>query len=157
MPSAWSFAARVEAPPDDVYAWMSDFREDDHARPAFKRGAGMRPGDKRESRRAVVSREGNVVVVEDSWGRERYRLTVTLDPAAREVRLAGMYGYAGVWRAAPAGTGTRVESEGRIAPTGLARLFAPLFARTFMKQMEADFRGHVADLAEELKTTARVE
>lgn len=77
-------------------------------------------------------------------------MTATLDPARREVRLDGQYGYHGTWRAEPEGGGTRLVSEGRLAPTGVMRLLAPLFARAFMKQMQADFNGHVADATESL-------
>lgn len=150
MPSRWSFEAVVAAPPDAVYAWMSDFTEDDHARPAFKRGAGVKPGDKRESRRHVVSRDGNRLRVEDSWGRERFGMDVELAPGAREVRLSGQYGYRGVWRALPHGGATRVVSEGSLEPTGFARFFAPLFAGMLMKQMRADFDGHIEDMRESL-------
>lgn len=150
MPTSWSFHAHVPAPPDAVYAWMSDFREDDHARPAFRRGAGVKDGDRRVSHRKILSREGNVVTVEDAWGRDRFTLKATLDPAAREVRLEGQYGYHGTWRAAPEGEGTRLTSEGRLEPRGVMRLLAPLFAKAFMRQMRADFEGHVADATETL-------
>lgn len=150
MPTSWSFQAHVPAPPDAVYAWMSDFREDDHARPAFRRGAGVKEGDRKVSHRKVLSREGNVVTLEDSWGRERFPMKARLDPARREVRLEGQYGYHGTWRAEPDGSGTRLVSEGRLEPKGVMRLLAPLFAKAFLKQMQADFNGHVEDAKEEL-------
>jgi hypothetical protein len=96
--------------------------------------------------RRVERRDARHLVVHDEWGREQFTMQVELAPEAREVRLSGQYGYRGAWRAEPDGAGTRVVSEGRLEPTGLARVFAPLFARMLMKQMKADFEGHVEDL-----------
>jgi Polyketide cyclase / dehydrase and lipid transport len=145
----WRHEARLAASPDAVYAWMSDFREDDHAREAFLRGAGQKPGGA-ASRRTVVSRDGNRVKLRDAWGRRTFEMDVELAPQAREVRLTGEYGYRATWRAEPDGAGTRVVSEGAFEPAGLMRLVAPLFARGFARQMEQDFRGHVEDLRSEL-------
>ena len=146
---SWRYEARIEAPPDAVYAWMSDFREDDHARPAFLEGSGAKP-DGRVSRREVLSRSGNRVELRDTWGKETFPMTVELVPEKRELRLTGQYGYRGAWRAEPDGAGTRVVSEGALEPSGVMRLFAPLFAGMMRKQMGADFRGHVADMRSEL-------
>lgn len=152
VPTSWSFEARVAAPPEAVYAWMSDYREDDHAREAFRRGAGVKPGDTRVSHRRIVSREGNRVVLEDSWGRQRFPMEVELRPSAHELHLTGQYGYRGTWSAKSDGAGGAiVRSEGRVEPTGIMKLFAPLFARAFMKQMKADFEGHVAEMREDLE------
>lgn len=149
MPSAWSFQAYVDARPEDVFAWLSDFTEDDHARPAFRRGAGVDPKDTRISKR-TVTRDGARLIVKDTWGRESFELVATLHPDAREVHLEGQYGYRGIWRAVPEGKGTRVESIGRLEPKGIMRILSPLFARAFMKQMQADFDGHVEDAREAL-------
>ena len=150
MPSSWSFEARVPAPPDAVYAWLSDYAEDDHANPRFRKGAGVKPDDRTHNRRTVERRDERHLVVHDEWGRQRFAMEVELAPEAREVRLRGQHGYRGAWRAEPDGAGTRVVCEGRLEPTGLARLFAPLFARMLMKQMKGDFEGHVEDLRQTL-------
>src|SRR5581483_8174623 len=128
----WRHEALVPASPDAVYAWMSDFREDDHAGEA--------------SHRTVVSREGNRVRLHDAWGRRSFDLDVELAPEAREVRLTGEYGYSATWRAEPAAGDTRVVVEGRLEPTGIMRLLAPLFSRGMAKQMQDDFNGHVEDM-----------
>lgn len=147
MSVSWSFSAHVPAPPDAVFAWVSDFREDDHARPAFLRGAGMKAP---AGRRRIVAREGNVVTLEDGMGRRAFRTRATVDAAAREVRVEGAHGYRATWRAAPEGDGTRLTCEGALAPDGLLRLFVPLFAKGMLRQVRADFDGHVADAVESL-------
>lgn len=150
MPPHWRFDAHVAASPDAAYAWMSDFTEDDHTRPAFLEGSGAKPDPKRTSHRHVVSRDGNRLRIEDSWGRDRFAVNVTLAPETREVHIEGQYGYRATWRAEPDGAGTRIVLEARLEPTGFARLFAPLLARMLMRQMRADFDGHVADMRSSL-------
>ena len=149
MSGRWSFSAPVDAPPDAVYAWLTDLREDDHARPAYLRGAGAEAGA-RPARREVVSREGDRLVVEDHWGSRAFRVDVTLDREAREVRLEGKHGYRCVWRVVPDAPRTRVECEGRLEPHGLTALLAPLFVPRLVRQIERDFHGHIEDLREAL-------
>jgi hypothetical protein len=146
MPRSWSFEATVDAPPDAVFAWMTDYREDDHANADFRRGAGVPADDRAHSHRVVERKDARHLVVRDEWGKERFELHVELAPEAREVRLAGAFGYRAVWRAEPLGAGTRVSVRGELAPTGVARLFAGLFASRMEKQMRDDFHGHLADL-----------
>lgn len=150
MAKQWRFEATVQASPLDVYGWMSDFAEDDHAREAFVRGTGAEADKYRGCLRRVVSREGDRLVVEDTMGRQSWRMDVELRPAQHEVHMAGMWGYRAVWRALPEAAGTRVVVEAGLEPKGFARLFAPLFAGMLMKQMRADFDGHVADMREAL-------
>lgn len=146
MPPRWSFEAHVRAEPDAVYAWLADLREDDHARPAYLRGAG-RADDAPASRRAILSREAGRMRVRDEWGRRSFETDVELHPEAREVRITGAYGYRGVWRARPHPEGgTRLTVEGEMAPEGFLRLVAPLMARMLRGEMRRDFEGHVADL-----------
>jgi polyketide cyclase/dehydrase/lipid transport protein len=142
----WDLDATVRAPPDVVYAWMTDFREDDHRSPAFRRGAKVRENDPRDAKRVVVARKGNEVTLEDTWGRQRFRTTATLDGAQRTITIRGEFGYQAVWRAAPVAGGTRISIEGRMAPGGVFGLLLPLFAKKMRQQTEDDFRGHVADL-----------
>ncbi|MHB8604313.1 MAG: SRPBCC family protein [Thermoplasmatota archaeon] len=150
MPVEWNYAAHVRAAPDAVFAWMTEFTEDDHTRPAFRRGAGMtRPVD-RGSTRKIVSSQGDVVRVEDPWGGRGMPMKVTIDRAARATHLEGQWGYRSTWRAVADGDGTRVEVEGELAPPGLMRLFSGLFAGKMKKDLEADFNGHIADLRESL-------
>ncbi|MEA3198833.1 MAG: hypothetical protein QOE90_261 [Thermoplasmata archaeon] len=146
----WRHEARIDAPADAVYAWMSDHREDDHAREAFLRGAGRGPEGAR-SRREVVSRDGDVVKLRDVWGKRVFEMEARLDAKAREVRLTGAYGYRATWRAIPDGAGTRLVVEGAIEARGIAGLFAKLFGKRMLRDMQADFNGHVADARETLK------
>jgi|SRR5581483_11255023 len=148
--SGWRFEARVDATPDAAYAWMTDFTEHDHGSEAFRRGAKAKEGDARASKRTVVSREGNRVKIHDVWGRQSFDMDVELVPARREVVLTGQYGYSAVWRAEPDGAGTRIVNEGKLAPTGFMKLLAPLFARSFAKQMRSDFDGHLEEMREDL-------
>src|SRR5439155_21501752 len=53
MPARWSFEAHVDAPPDAVYAWMTDYSEDDHANERFRRGAGAKADDRTHNHRVV--------------------------------------------------------------------------------------------------------
>lgn len=150
MATRWSFEARVPAPPEAVYAWMSDYREDDHAREAFRRGAGVKPDDRRASQRRIVRRDGNRLVLEDTWGGQRFSLHVELRPSAHEIHVKGAYGYRAVWTAKADAGGTLVRCEGSMEPTGLLRFVAPFFAKAFVKQMQADFDGHVAEMRVDL-------
>ena len=147
-PLAWSQSARIAAPPVAVFAWLRDLREDDHSRPAFLRGAGLKEG---AHARREVRWEGDEARVRDSWGARSFELRVRVDEARRELRLRSEHGYESVWRAEPADGGTLLVVEGRLAPRGLAALFVPLFARRFRDQLDRDFRGHVADARESLE------
>ena len=152
MPRSWAFEARLDAPPDAVYAWMTDYQHDDHANAHFQRGSKSSPKDRaKHNHRVVERRDERHLVVQDEWGRQTFRMEVELAPEAREVRIKGQFGYRGVWKATPEGAGTLVTSRGALEPTGFAKLFASLFASAFMKQMRADFEGHVEHMRAELK------
>lgn len=155
MSLTWRHEARIDAPADAVYAWMTDFREDDHAREAFVRGAGREAGAKDASRREVVSRQADRVQVRDTWKGRVFEMEARLDPQAREVHLTGAYGYRATWRALPEAGGTRLVVEGAIEARGVAGLFANLFGKRMLRDMEADFRGHVADAREMLMSELR--
>lgn len=156
MPATWSFEAQVPAPPDVVYAWMSDYADDDHANDRFQRGSGAKP-DGKHNHRVVERTDARHLVIRDEWGRQTFETRVELAPEAREIRLTGQFGHRGVWRAASDGAGgTRVTSEGALAPTGVMKLFAPLFAKKMLAQQKADFDGHVADMRETLLDHAHV-
>lgn len=151
-PTKWRFAGTVDADPDDVYAWLADHREDDHTSEAFFRGSGFTRKEAKGARREILSRDGDNLRLRDTWGRNTFESTVTLDPDRREVRIDGEHGYEGVWRAEDAGEGrTRVVSEGRMAPGNfLFKLFMPLFRGKFLRQIEQDFHGHIEEVRVEV-------
>ena len=144
----WRVTDLVAASPDAVWAWMIDFSADDHASEAFRRGAGVK-GTPRDSLRTILSREGNVLEIEDRDGRSTYKQTVTLHPKARRVHIAGQMGYDATWSATPEAGGTRVTVEGRMG-RGVMGSLMTLFGSALRKSMERDFRGHLEDLRETL-------
>lgn len=147
----WKEETTIAAAPDAVFAWMSDFTEDDHNTEAFRRGAGVDPTKKRKpSRRTILSREGNVLRIRDEWGGSKYEQTVTLDPTARTVLIQGGMGYESTWRASPEGAGTRLSVEGRMG-RGIVGTMMRLFEGGMRKSMAEDFRGHVEDLRDTLR------
>lgn len=142
----WHASAIVHASPDDVWAWMTDFTSDDHNGEAYLRGAGQkRP--KKPAMRTIVSREGNVLRIEDRWNGSTYRQTVTLDPSTRSYRIEASMGYDATWRAVAEGGATRYEVDGRMGRGALGSLMA-LFRGPIRRSMEADFRGHAEELRE---------
>ena len=56
-----------------------------------------------------------------------------------EIRNLSGPPFAGQWRFSPAGTGARLRWSGEMRLTGFARLFEPLIARAFSKDVEANF------------------
>lgn len=151
----WKVEEHIEAAPDVVYAWMTDFRPDDHDSEAYKRGAGIDPTKKQKpSTRTILSREGDTVRIRDEWGGSTYEQTLTLDRVARTVRIQGGMGYEALWRAAPEGSGTRLSVHGRMG-RGILGSLMKLFEGNMQKSMESDFRGHAEELRESLKAKAR--
>lgn len=144
----WREETFVPVAPDAAFAWLTDFRADDHDRPAYRRAVGASAG--RPARREVVAREGNVVRLRDAWGRRTIDATVTLDPDARAYRIEGPHGYAARWWVTPNPGGARLHVEGVMAPRGILGLLVPLFAKGMKREMALDFRGHVADMLHEL-------
>ncbi|HVM44754.1 MAG TPA: SRPBCC family protein [Candidatus Thermoplasmatota archaeon] len=148
--ATWRCEAYVDVPPDDVYAWLTDFSTDDHASDAYKRGAGIDPRKRtKPSSRRVLSREGDVWRIEDTWGGSKFTSTATGDLAARTIRIQGGFGYEATWRATPQGAGTRLSVEGRMGK-GLIGSVLKLFEARTQKSMQSDFNGHVEDLKESL-------
>lgn len=144
----WRASGTVRADPDAVYAWMTDFTADDHGSEAYLRGSGQKK-PKKPGVRTILSREGNVLRIEDNWGGSTYRQTITLDPATRSYRIESGMGYHATWRAVPEGGGTRVEVEGRMG-RGIVGALMGLFAKPIRRGMEDDFRGHLEELRETL-------
>lgn len=145
----WRVTDVVDGPPEAVWAWMTEFSPDDHASEAFRRGAGVEKT--RASSRTILSREGNVLRIEDRDGASKYVQTVTLHPERRAVHIAGQMDYDATWTATPEISGTRLTVEGQMGK-GLVGSLMRLFQTRMRKSMERDFRGHVEDLRETLKS-----
>lgn len=144
---SWRVSDLVDGPPDAVWAWMTDFSQDDHSTEAYRRGAGVKKA--RAASRTILSREGNVLRIEDRDGASKYVQTVTLHPERRAVHIAGQMGYDATWTATPEGHRTRLTVEGRMGK-GLVGSLMRLFQVQLQRGMERDFRGHVEDLRESL-------
>ncbi len=150
-PLHWTKATRVNVPPDAVFAWMTDFQEDDHGRPAFVKGAGSpKTYTKKASKRTVVSRSGNMVSIHDEWGGRKFDMELELVPLDRTVNMKGPMGYTAVWKAIPDAGGTKVEAIVSLNMKGFWGLLAPLFRKKFYRDLEHDFNGHISDLQDSI-------
>ena len=149
MPARWNLDAFVPVEPDRAYAWMIDFRHDDHERPAYKRAVGAKPS-KKPSMREVLSRDGDTLRLRDTWNGKTWEATVTLLRKDRALLIEGAYGYRARWWVEENPGGARIRVEGEMAPSGVMKLLVPLFAKGMVREMETDFRGHVADMLSEL-------
>ncbi len=135
----------VPFPRDAVYAWWTDFREDDQGR----RGAPA------ASRREIVRREGN-----ELWLRERARRPapvtvdehILLDPpdgymvVARYPGAEARYRY----RFEPIGEGCRIVLEAEVRPRHVRRILLPLVRGYLRRYAERDTDFHVRSMAEDL-------
>lgn len=147
----WSQSSRVKASPDTVFAWMTDFQEDDHGRPAFVKGSGApKKYTKKPSKRTIVSRDGNKVRIHDEWGRRKFDLDLELIPLDRTVDIKGPMGYHAVFKAVPDEGGTKVEASVAFEVKGFWGLLFGLFKKKFYRELNQDFAGHVADLENDL-------
>lgn len=152
----WYCSGIVAAPANVVYAWMTDFTEDDHNSDAYRRGAGVKPRNAKRgkppapAKRTILAREGDVLTIRDQWDGNDWTQTVTLDPSTHSYRVEGKFGYEAEWRAIPEGNATRVEFAGKLGK-GLLGSLMGLFSGKMQKSMEADFQGHLEDLRETLK------
>ncbi len=149
-PVEWHFNAVVNGTSDAVFNWLSDYQPDDHTSEAFRKGAGEKKPPKHPAKRAILSREGNMLKIHDEWGRSKFDSAVELVPLSREVKITGGFGYSAVWKAVPEGDKTKLEVHGVWAPTGFIRFFVPLFRKRFVRDMELDFKGHTAELENDL-------
>ncbi len=135
----------VPFPRDAVYAWWTDFREDDH-----------RSRDSpASSRREILRRDGD-----ELWLRERARRPapvtvlehVTLEPPrgyAVDARYPGVdarYEY----RFEAAGETTRIRLTADLAPHHVARLLAFLFRGSIERYAERDTDFHIRQMAADL-------
>jgi len=149
-PPRWYLKTHVAVSPAAAYAWMTDYRDDDHSRESFLRHAHGDAGG-HHAARSITKHDKDLLEIRDRWGRNDWKSQVRLDRAKREVHISGDYGYRATWRAVSEGEGTRIECEGRIEPSRfMARAFASLLGRRWQRQMEADFKAHVGELEEEL-------
>ena len=149
----WSKSTQVKAPPSTVFEWMTDFQEDDHARHAFVVGSGAKKTyTKKPSKRTIVSRSGNSVKILDEWGGRKFPMDLELVPLDRTVKMKGIMGYEAVWKAQPDEGGTKVEANVSLTAKGLWGLLLPLFRKRFIRELEQDFAGHIADLENFLAT-----
>lgn len=149
MAVRWRLDTFVPVAPDEAYAWLTDFRADDHDRPAYRRAVGAKPS-KKPSTREVLSRDGDKLRLRDRWNGKTWEATVTLQPKDRAYVIEGAYGYRARWWVEENPGGARIRVEGEMAPSGVMKLFVPLFAKGMVREMETDFRGHVADMLHEL-------
>ena len=141
----WSLTRTVPLPRDSVFAWWTDFREDDH----------RHAGSPARSTRSILRRSGNEVWLRDEATRP-IRLAieehVTLDPPlgyAVDARYPGAdvrYAY----RFESIGDGTRISFDAWIRPRGLGWILVPLTAWWWRRYGERDLDYHLARMAEEL-------
>jgi hypothetical protein len=156
-PLTWSKSQHVNATPDRVYEWMTDFQEDDHGRPAFIKGSGAtKTYTKKPSKRTIVSREGNNVKIKDEWGGRTFEMDLELMALDRTVKMTGPYGYEAVWKAVPDEGGTKVEAAISLSPKGFFRFIMGFFKKRFFRELEQDFQGHIADMENDFSLSDRV-
>lgn len=149
-PVEWHFNAVVKGTSDAVFNWLSDYQSDDHTSPSFLKGSGETKPPKHAAKRQILSREGNMLKVHDEWGRSKFDSTVELVPLSREIKITGAFGYSSVWKAVPEGDKTKLECHGLWAPKGFMKIFVPLMRKRFVRDMELDFKGHTAELENDL-------
>jgi hypothetical protein len=143
--------ARVERvvpfPRDAVYAWWTDFREDDH----------LGHSSPATSAREILRREGNEI-----WLRDRARRPapvtveehVVLDPpngyvvTARYPGADAQYGY----RFEEASGGTRILLTVNVRPRHVGRILLPLFSGWARRYAERDTDDHLRQMSEDLRS-----
>jgi hypothetical protein len=146
-PISWSKSAHVNATADKAFEWMTDFQEDDHARPAFVNATGAKKAyEKKPSKRTIVSRQGNTLKILDEWGGQKFALDLELVPLDRVVKMKGAHGYQATWRAVPDEGGAKIEAQVSMNAKGLMGFFMRFFKKKFYRDLDGDFAGHIADL-----------
>ncbi len=139
----------VPFPRAAVYAWWTDFREDDHR-------SRRSPAS---SRREVLRREGNEVWLRDD-GRRPVPVTldehVTLNPPngyVVEARYPGAdVGYE--YRFEPSANGTRISLVADLRPRHVGRVVLPLFRRRVQRYAERDTEYHLCSMSQDLMSPA---
>ena len=137
----------VPFPRDTVYAWWTDFREDDH-----------RSRDSpATSRREVLRRAGNEVWLRDRATRPApvtLEEHVVLDPPngyvvrARYPGAEVLYEY----RFEPVPDGTRIVLRAEVRPRHVGRILLPLARTRVSRYAERDTDFHVRRMADDLRT-----
>jgi Polyketide cyclase / dehydrase and lipid transport len=136
----------VPFPREAVFAWWTDFREDDH----------LHAGSPARSVRSVVRRSGNEVWLRDEATRPvrlRVEEHVTLDPPLGygvEARYPGAdvrYAY----RFETVDDGTRISFETSLRPLGLGWILVPLTAWWWRRYAARDLDYHLARMADDLR------
>lgn len=139
----------VPFPRDAVYAWWTDFREDDH---------GSR-GSPAASRRTILRRHGNELWLRDRATRPwlvTVREHVVLDPPngySVEARYPGAdvrYEY----RFEATAKGTRILLSANLAPRHVGRLLAQMFAGRIRQYAERDTDFHLRVMTDDLSSPA---
>ena len=137
----------VPFPRDAVYAWWTDFREDDH----------QDRGSPAASRRAIVRREGNVVWLQDRATRPApvtIEEHVVLDPPngygvrARYPGADARYDY----RFDSVPEGTRVVLRAEVHGRYLGRILIFLMTARVHRYAERDTDFHLRRMAQDLTT-----
>jgi hypothetical protein len=137
----------VPFPRDAVFAWWTDFQEDDH----------RDPGSPARSTRIILRRSGNEI-----WLRDRATRPVpvtidehvTLDPPSGYT-VEARYPGADVWyayRFDPQEGGTRVTLEADVQPRGLGRILVPLTAAWSRRYAARDLDYHLEQMTVDLRT-----
>jgi len=135
----------VSSPRESVYAWWTDFREDDH----------QHSGSPATATRVLVRRSGSEMWLQDSATRP-LRVTipahVVLDPPhgyAVEARYPGAdvrYAY----RFDPEGGGTRVTHDVEVRPRRIGWVLVPLMAMWWRRYWGRDLDFHLGEMEREV-------
>ncbi len=139
----------VPFPRDAVYAWWTDFREDDH---------GSR-GSPASSRREVVRQQGLEIWIRD---RARWPAPVTLDEHVvldppNGYRVDARYPAVDVrydYRFEAETRGTTIRLTADLTPHHVGRLLATLFAGRIRAYAERDTDYHLHRMASDLSSQA---
>ena len=137
----------VPFPRNAVFAWWTDFQEDDH----------RDPGSPARSTRIILRRSGNEVWLRDRATRPAPVTIdehVTLDPPSGYT-VEARYPGADVWyayRFDPQEQGTRVTLEADVQPRGLGRILVPLTAAWSRRYAARDLDYHLEQMAVDLRT-----
>ena len=137
----------VPFPRDSVFAWWTDFREDDH----------QHPSSPARSTRLILRRSGNEIWLRDRATRPApvtIEEHVTLDPpngysvAARYPGADVRYAY----RFNPHDDGTLVTVDIDVQPRRLGRILVPLTAGWWRRYAARDLDYHLGEMNRELES-----
>ena len=134
----------VRAPREEVYAWWTDFRPDDHGGDRTLRGTRM-----------DLRREGDTWTFTDEYVttglRTRWRWQINLHPPQweemhGETRLGKLDGIITFQEVQG---GTRVQEVGTFTAAGAGRLLLRILRRSLRRLLAEDFKEHWADFRRE--------